>query len=89
MGGLARSAKAPSGTAISAPARRKFLDGFYDATDPALPPEERQRQANAALKLHMTRLARKAARARKTAAAATAEALDAVDELLAASDHAV
>jgi hypothetical protein len=70
LGGLARVASAPSGSAMTAPARRAFRDSFYRNTDPALPDAERQRQAEAAYKAHMLQLSRKAkaARARKSAA---------------------
>lgn len=84
MGGLARSASAPSGAAVSAPARAAFLQSFYDKTDPSLPEEERQRQAEAARRLHMTRLSRKAAAARREAASAAAEAARATEAELAA-----
>jgi hypothetical protein len=50
----------------TAKARRTFLDRFYDDVDPdrSLPPEERQRRAQAALKAHMTRLALASSRSR-------------------------
>lgn len=81
---LARVAQEPSGAAMTERARSTFRQSFYDATDPALPEAERQRQADAAYRLHMTRvshaatLARKrwaqAQRARRAAIAAEAEA---------------
>lgn len=89
MGGLAYSAIAPSGSAMSEPARDKFLDSFYDKTDPALPAAERERQAKAALKLHMTRLSHAAARARSKAARANSEAIHAEAEVIAASADTV
>jgi len=86
IAGLARSAKAPSGTAISAPARAAFLQRFYDETDPELPEAERQRQAAAARKLHMTRLSRRAAAARRSASAAARELAEVADDLAASAD---
>lgn len=84
MGGLARSARAPSGAAVSEAARSAFWQGFYDRTDPALPHEERVRQANAARRLHMIGLSRKAAAKRRKAAEAAAEAEEATRAELAA-----
>lgn len=84
MGGLARSASAPSGAAVSERARSAFWQGFYDRTDPELPHEERERQANAARKLHMLKLSRKAAAARRKAAEAAAEAREASEAEIAA-----
>lgn len=84
MGGLARSAQAPSGAAVSEKARNAFWASFYERTDPSLPPEERERQANAARKLHMLKLSRKAAAARRKAAAAAAEAQEASEAEIAA-----
>lgn len=84
MGGLARSARAPSGTAMSEAARSAFWQGFYDRTDPALPHEERERQAAAARKLHMLKLSRKAAAARRRAAEAAAEAREVSEAEIAA-----
>lgn len=90
MGGLARSAKAPSGAAVSAPARSAFWNGFYERTDAALPEQERQRQAAAARKLYMTQLSRKAARKRQEAARIAAEAAEASEaEITAVRDFAV
>ena len=90
MGGLARSAAAPSGAAVSAPARSAFWAGFYERTDSALPEEERQRQAAAARKLHMTRLSRLAAQKRQQAAQTAAEAAAATEaEITAIRDIAV
>lgn len=84
MGGLARSAAAPSGAAVSAPARSAFWRSFYDQTDPALPEAERVRQANAARRLHMIKLSRKAAAARTLAAKAARDAVEATAAELAA-----
>ena len=90
MGGLARSATAPSGAAVSAPARTAFWNSFYERTDAGLPEEERQRQATAARKLHMTRLSRLAAQKRQQAARTAAEAAEATAaELAAIRDIAV
>lgn len=83
---LARVSQEPSGTAMTETARRTFRDSFYDKTDPELPHEERQRQAQAAYKLHMTRLSHKASRARQRGAAALQEATEALDELAACAD---
>jgi hypothetical protein len=84
MGGLARSAGEPDGTAMTAKARKTFWDAFYDQTDPELPEAERQRQAHAARKLHMTQLSHKAAQKRSAAARAAAEAAEATEAELAA-----
>lgn len=83
---LSRVAQAPSGTAMTDKARSKFRQSFYDRTDPQLPEGERQRQADAAYRLHMTRLSQRAAVARRRAAAAMQEALDASAELAASAD---
>lgn len=83
---LARVAKEPSGTAMTERARSKFRDSFYDATDPELPEPERRRQADAAYRLHMTRLSRRAALARQRAAAAMQEAHEALTELAESAD---
>lgn len=86
---LARVAKEPSGTAMTDKARGKFWQSFYDATDPSLPEAERQRQAEAARRLHMTRLAQKASLKRRKAATAVSEAIRAEAELIAADGDAV
>ena len=70
-------------------ARSKFWQSFYDQTDPELPEAERQRQAEAARKLHMTRLSHRAAQARSRAAAAHSDAVRAEAEVIAASGDAV
>lgn len=70
LGGLARTAAAPSGTAMTETARRAFRDSFYNATDPELPARERERQAEAAYRAHMLELSRKARAARRARAKA-------------------
>lgn len=72
---LTRVSREPSGTAMTEQARRTFWDSFYDRTDPELPEAERQRQAAAARKLHMTRLSHRAALARQRAAVAVQDAI--------------
>lgn len=89
IGGLARSAQAESGTAMTQPARDAFLNGFYERTDPALPEQERQRQAEAARRLHFTRLSQQAATARRRATLAVGAAIDAEAARLAASADAL
>jgi hypothetical protein len=86
---LTRVAAEPSGTAMTEKARSAFWQKFYDATDPGLPEAERQRQADAARRLHMTRLAQKAALKRQRAAAAVQEAIRAEAEAIAASGNAI
>lgn len=56
-----------SGTEMTAPARKAFLDRFEREVDPdgTLPPDERARRADAARRAHMTKLAMKSARARR------------------------
>jgi hypothetical protein len=81
---LSRSAVTP-GHEISAPARKARLQKYYDETDPSLPPAERQRQADAALRRDMTRLSLRASQARRAAASAARAAQDVAD---AASDLA-
>lgn len=80
---LARVAREPSGTAMTAKARRTFWESFYDETDANLPERERQRQAEAARRLHMTRLSHKAAVKRKRASIAQSEAIEAEAEIIA------
>ncbi|HXC83854.1 MAG TPA: hypothetical protein VNV62_18555 [Trebonia sp.] len=84
MGGLAKSAQAPSSTAVTQAARNAFWQGFYERTDPELPEKERIRQADAARKLHMMRLSRKAAAKRRQAAEAAAAAREATEAEIAA-----
>jgi hypothetical protein len=86
---LARSAQEPSGTAMTEKARTTFWQRFYDQTDPQLPEAERQRQADAARRLHMTRLSHRAAIARSRLAAAHTAAIQAEAEVIAASGDAV
>lgn len=68
MGGLAVAAKHDA-RQYTKPARAAFMARFEHEVDPdrKLPAEERARRANAAMKLHMTRLSLKSARARKKA----------------------
>jgi|SRR5579862_611020 len=80
---LARVAREPSGTAMTEQARRTFRDSFYDRTDPELPHAERQRQADAAYRLHMTRLSHRAALARQRATSAVQGAIQAEAEAVA------
>lgn len=54
---LTRSSQ-ETGAAMTAAARSAFLDRFYRQTDENLPEEERQRQAQAALRAHMSRIRR-------------------------------
>lgn len=58
------------GAAVSAPARRAFLDRFLDEVDPnrTLAESERERRAQAARRAYFTKLAAKSARARKAKA---------------------
>lgn len=85
---LARSAQEPSGTAMTAKARQAFLDSFYARTDPELPERERQRQASARYRLHMTRLShsRRLIRARLQGDMAAAAAIEAELAELGADD---
>lgn len=86
---LTRVAQEPSGTAMTAKARSKFWQSFYDETDEQLPEAERVRQADAARRLHMTRLSHKAALTRKRLASAQTAAVEAEAEVIAASGDAV
>ena len=86
---LTRAAREPSGTAMTAQARKTFWDSFYNQTDPALPDAERRRQADAAQRLHMTRLSHRAAIKRSRAARAHSDAVQAEAEAIAASGDAV
>lgn len=70
---LTRVAQEPSGTAMTDKARRSFRQSFYDATDPELSEADRQRQADAAYRLHMTRISHRATLARKHRAEAMRE----------------
>ena len=58
-------------TEHTAPARRAFLERFYDEVDPdrELPEAERERRAEHAKKAYFTRLALKSAKARRKAGA--------------------
>lgn len=55
-------------TARTTPGRRAFLARFEDQVDPdgTLPPSERARRAEQAMKAHMARLALRSAKARRT-----------------------
>ncbi len=70
-------------------ARSAFWRSFYDRTDPELPEAERQRQAEAARKLHMTRLSHKAALKRRRLQDAQHEAIEAEASVIAAHGDAV
>jgi len=78
---LARVAREPSGTAMTDKARSAFRRSFYDQTDPGLPEADRQRQADAAYRLHMTRLSHRAALTRRREAEAARAAARAAAEL--------
>lgn len=56
-------------TAHTAPARRAFNERFYDAVDPdrKLPPDERERRAEAKRKQYFATLALKSAKSRRRA----------------------
>ena len=62
IGGFAKAAKYPSETLTTA-ARRGFMARF-EPTDPDLDDKERQRQAQAALRAYMARLAYLSSKAR-------------------------
>ncbi len=66
MGGLATSAKHDM-VLHTAPARQAFKDRFLDEVDPdrVLPEPERIRRAEAARKLHYTRMAYRSAQVRR------------------------
>lgn len=80
---LTNVAQQPSGSAMTSVARRRFRDSFLDGhqcdlcgtftIEPGAPDAERQRRADAAYKLHMTRLSHKA-RISRARAAGLAEA---------------
>ncbi|NQU37712.1 MAG: hypothetical protein HQ526_09000 [Actinobacteria bacterium] len=55
------------GAAVSAPARRAFLEKFIDQVDPdrTLPEDERHKRAAAARKAYFTKLAAKSAQTRR------------------------
>lgn len=101
IGGLARSAKEPSGAAMLEKANKAFRDSFdvrhecdlcgVVEVDQALPAKERQRQSAAAYRAHMSRISRARTRAHSRELAArrdryAAEKLAAQAELL---DNAV
>lgn len=64
---LSRVAK-EGGAAVSAPARRAFLDKFRTEVDPdnLLAPEDREARADAAMRAHVTRMAAASAKVRQT-----------------------
>lgn len=66
LGGLTTHSLHDS-AAITAPARRAFLDKFEKQVDPdgTLDPQERAKRADAAKRLYMARLAIKSAEARR------------------------
>lgn len=68
IGGLTASAR---GTNTTEAARRAFLARFERQVDPdgTLPPAERSKRAEAAKRLHFTRMSMQARRTRKTAPA--------------------
>ena len=69
MGGYATAARHDS-RKITENARRAFLDSFVDQVDPdrTLPESERLRRAEAARKLHYTRMAFRSAQVRRARA---------------------
>lgn len=77
---LTRSAREPSGTAMTEQARQTFWDSFLTGhqcracpaviIDQSLPADQRQRQAAAARAAHFSRIARGARRAAASARAA-------------------
>jgi hypothetical protein len=87
---LTRAART-DGREISAPARKAFLDSFLEGhscnlckpvtINPALPPDQRARAAEALMRAHFTRLALKSALARGRIARGRDEASDADREL--------
>lgn len=66
--------------------RRAFWDKFYDATDPALPEKERQRQADAARRAHFARMGYRSAMARRRAREAADGAAEAAADLAGRAD---
>jgi hypothetical protein len=98
---LARSAREPSGAAMLTAANKTFRDSFLVGhacavcklieVDQTLPLKERQRIADAAYRLHMSRLSLRASAARRRASKARAVADQAEAELaeLAADGNAV
>lgn len=87
LAALSRSAREPSGAAMTARARETFLNKFYDATDPALPEVERHRQADAARRAHFVRLARASVRARRAVREAASELASLHEGLTDAASH--
>lgn len=74
------------GADISAPARAKFLDGFLPPPADGVSEAERQRQGQAALRLHMSDLARRSVAARRRASAAVDELADVAAEQVALAE---
>jgi len=70
MGAHARNARATSRAAITQGARDALFRKYYDATDPDLPEEERQRQAKSKESEFMQGIALRRETARKRAAIA-------------------
>lgn len=88
---LFRQMKEPSGAAMTAAARAAFLDSFYSNTDPSLPPEERQRQADAAWQVwshDFSQIGVRARRAKAAARKAQEDAAAAARSATAAGEHA-
>jgi len=69
---LIRSSREPDGAKMTEKARTAFRQSFYDRTDPALPHHERQRQADAAYRVHMRSISTR----RRSGRIAAAEARD-------------
>jgi hypothetical protein len=67
IGAYGKWQKCDDPTAATKPARRAFLDRFYDEVDPEreLPDGERERRAEYARKAYFTKLALASARARR------------------------
>lgn len=84
LAALARVAQEPSGAAMTARARQVFADSFFERTDPALPDQERRRQAAALKRAHYLKLSRQAVAARQRARHALADLSAAADELASA-----
>lgn len=93
---FSRSAREPSGEAMTETARRTYRDSFavrHDCKlcgtveiDQSLPAAERRRQADAAYRAHMTRLSHRREVMRRRAAQATAAAEEADEQLQRCAD---
>jgi hypothetical protein len=81
---LIRSSREPSGAAMTAKARRSFMQSWYDRTDARLPEAERRRQADAAYRAHMRTIARRP----HVIAQMTVAAAPAIAEIKAAAEEA-